>query len=186
MTPESRPANDLAVEESPAQLLDNDELRRVVAELFATCEQRIHRYLIQLVRDRDLAADLLQDTFHDALSDRGRLLGARSREAWLFGIARHHALRALRKKRRFDTALRRLASRRPYVGETPEIVAVYDLLERTLSVEDRTLVLLRYLHDFETAEIAQIAGLSPDAVRQRLSRARSRLVAASNPNDRST
>jgi RNA polymerase sigma factor (sigma-70 family) len=60
------------------------------------------------------------------------------------------------------------------------MVAAFDVLERTLNAEDRALVLLRYLHDLDAAELAEISGLSPEAVRQRLSRARSRLAAAAN------
>jgi RNA polymerase sigma factor (sigma-70 family) len=168
--------------EARAPIAD-EALREVVEELFVACQQRLGRYLVQVVRDRELAADLLQDTFHDALALRGRLLVVGSQEAWLYGIARNHALRALRKRRRFDRALFRLRSRRVLTEEREEIVAAHDLLERTLSVEDRALVLLRYLHDFEAGELAEMTGLTPEAVRQRLSRARARVLAAAERSD---
>ena len=142
-----------------------------------SCERRIGRYLAQMVRDRALAEDLLQDTFHDALRSRTQLAAVRNPEAWLFGIARHRALQALRRRRRFEAALNRLALRRPAQPETAEIIAVRDLLERTLEPEDRALLLLRYLHDFNANELAEMTGLSAEAIRQRLSRARHRLVA---------
>jgi RNA polymerase sigma factor (sigma-70 family) len=63
-------------------------------------------------------------------------------------------------------------------GYDEEIVAVRDLLARHLSPEDRALVLLRYLHDFDSRELAEMTGLTSEAIRQRLSRARARLVAA--------
>ena len=50
-------------------------------ELFARCERRLGRFLAQMVRDRQLAEDLLQDTFHDAFRDRGRLATVENDEA---------------------------------------------------------------------------------------------------------
>jgi RNA polymerase sigma-70 factor (ECF subfamily) len=158
--------------------IGDDVLREAVEELFVACQQRISRYLVQFVRDRELAADLLQDTFHDALTARGRLADARSKEAWLFGIARNRALRAVRKRQRFDRALRRLGARRADGRDDEEVVAVQELLARTLNAQDRALVLLRYLHDFEAGELAEMTGLAPETVRQRLWRARARLRAA--------
>jgi RNA polymerase sigma-70 factor (ECF subfamily) len=153
------------------------------AELFRLFEPRIGRFLAQFVRDRQLAEDLLQDTFHDAMRSAAQLDGIDSPEAWLFGIARNRALAALRRKRRLGNALARLGARRIARPEAEEVVALRDLLERTLSVEDRALVILRYLHDFEAGELAAITSLSPDAVRQRLSRARKRLAIAADDND---
>ena len=74
--------------------------------------------------------------------------------------------------------LLRLGAREAATQDDAEVVAVHDLLARTLSPDDRALVLLRYLHDFEVSELAAMTGLTPEAVRQRLSRARARLRAA--------
>jgi RNA polymerase sigma-70 factor (ECF subfamily) len=151
-----------------------------VIELFSRCEPRIGKYLIQMVGDRSLAEDLLQDTFLAALRGRKEVMAADSAEAWLFGIARNKALVALRKGRRRSRAHDLLNRRvRPATENAEEIVAARDLLERYLSPEDRALVLLRYLHGFDAAELAAMTGRSADAVRQRLSRARATLVQAS-------
>jgi RNA polymerase sigma-70 factor, ECF subfamily len=164
---------------------DRSAAKAQVEELFVRCEARLGRYLAQFVRDRQLAEDLLQDTFHDALRAPERLAAATSPEAWLFGIARHRALATLRRRRRFDSALRRLtAGRRASTDEDGDLVALRDLLERTLSAEDRSLVILRYLHEFGATELAEMTGLSADAVRQRLARARKRLLVAANEQEK--
>jgi RNA polymerase sigma-70 factor (ECF subfamily) len=148
-----------------------------VEELFARIEPRLGRFLAQMVRDRQLAEDLLQDTFHDALRARPALTDVANPDAWLFGIARNRALAALRRRRRFAAVLEGLGqARRRDAPEAAGVVELRDLLERTLSPEDRALVLLRYLHDFGAAELAELTGLSPETVRQRLSRARKRLL----------
>lgn len=98
--------------------------------------------------------------------------------AWLYGIARHRALRALRRGRRFQRALVRLGGSREIAQDADEdVVALLDLLERELSPELQALVLLRYVHGFQAAELAEMTGLTPDAVRQRLARGRARLLA---------
>lgn len=106
----------------------------------------------------------------------------RNPRAWLYGIARNRALRALRSGRRFQRALRRLGRGASEAsGGDEELVAVQDLLERHLSPDARALMLLRYVHGFEAAELAEMTGLTAEAVRQRLARARARLLAAAQP-----
>jgi RNA polymerase sigma-70 factor (ECF subfamily) len=133
-----------------------------------------------MVGDRSLAEDLLQDSFHDALRSRSQLLAAPNPEAWLFGIARNRALSALRRRRRLGVALARLPRPREHSEHAQEVLALRDLLERHLDPDERALLLLRYLHGFGAAELAEIVGITPAAVRQRLSRSRRRLIAASD------
>jgi RNA polymerase sigma-70 factor (ECF subfamily) len=147
--------------------------------LFRAHAQELSRYLVAMVRDRALAEDLLQDTFHDALRAQGQLAQIENERAWLYAIARHRALGALRRGRRFQRAVVRLAGSRE-VGHQGEesLVSLLDLLDRELAPELRAVVLLRYVHGFQAAEIAEMTGLSPEAVRQRLARGRGRLLAA--------
>jgi RNA polymerase sigma-70 factor (ECF subfamily) len=168
-----------AIRGAGSSTAEDDAFKAAVEELFRRCERGLGRYLAQFVRDRALAEDLLQDSFHAALLSRAQLPGVENREAWLYGIARNRALNALRRRRRFDGALARLGRwQRSGSQDDSELVALRDLLDQTLSPEDRSLVLLRYLHDFDAVELGEMTGLTPDAVRQRLSRARARLLAA--------
>jgi RNA polymerase sigma-70 factor (ECF subfamily) len=148
-----------------------------VEALFRAHAPELGRYLVAMVRDRSLAEDLLQDTFCDALRAQEQLPRIDNERAWLYGIARNRALRALRGGRRLQRALGRLAgSREPVREADEELFALLDLLERELSPELRALVLLRYVHGFQAVELAEMTGLSPDAVRQRLARGRARLT----------
>lgn len=157
---------------------DAQEARSSVEALFRAHAPELGRYLVAMVRDRALAEDLLQDTFYDALHAEDRLDAVANERAWLYGIARHRALRALRRGRRFQRMVVRLSGSREPAAEGDEaLVALLDLLERELSPELRALVLLRYVHGFQAAELAEMTGLSPEAVRQRLARARARLIA---------
>lgn len=151
-----------------------------VEDLFRTCEVGLGRFLVQMVGDRALAEDLLQDSFYEAFRCRDQLGEIASPEAWLFGIARNRALVALRRRRRFRGAFERLIQRpEPSESDDHELLALRDLLQRELEPDDRALLILRYIHDFEATELAAMTGRSPEAIRQRLSRARARVIRAS-------
>jgi RNA polymerase sigma-70 factor, ECF subfamily len=151
--------------------------RRIDVEtLLETSEHALGQFLVQVMRDRALAEDVLQETLLVAVERRAELASFENPRAWLFGVARNRALHALRRGRRARAALERLASRRDDQRDAAEAVAVRDLLVRTLSPEDRVLVVLRHVHGFTSGELAEITGASEPAIRQRLSRARRRLL----------
>jgi RNA polymerase sigma-70 factor, ECF subfamily len=153
-------------------------------ELVETSRVQLGQFLVQVLRDRRLAEDVLQETLLVAFERREKLMHAANPRAWLFGVARNRALQTLRGRRRARRALERLVRPAEDVTDPAEAVAVRDLLVRTLSPDDRTLVVLRYVHGFETADLALMTGLSADALRQRLSRARRRLIVAFEEEDR--
>lgn len=96
---------------------------------------------------------------HLYLSDRGRGRDGthvRNADAWLFGIARNRALNALRRGRRLQAALTSLA-RRSVPSEAD--------------------------HGFDALELGEMTGRSAEAVRQRLARARAKLIAATTEED---
>ena len=142
-----------------------------VESLFAANQGQLGRFLVQMVRDRALAEDLLQDTFEDAYKARHRLEGVANPDAWLFGIARHRALASLRRTRRMRRAIERLGERRESGPESPACVEVMDVLDRVLTADDRSLVVLRYVHEFDASTLAELTGRSPAAIRKRLERA---------------
>jgi RNA polymerase sigma-70 factor (ECF subfamily) len=148
-------------------------------ELFREYAPGLARFLAQIVSSRALADDLLQETFLAAWKDRGRLArDVTDPKAWLFGIARNRALNALRTHRRAVRAVTRLAHERPAATPDPaEAVAVRDFLIKSLRPEDRILLILRYVHGFDSNELSVIVGKSSEAVRQQLSRARRQLLA---------
>jgi RNA polymerase sigma-70 factor, ECF subfamily len=176
--PERRPG------EATASPLGGEAVER----LFYRCQARLGRFLAQMVGNRALAEDLLQDSFYEAFRCRDQLPAIENPEAWLFGIARNRALAALRRRRRLRGALERFAQRpEPAERDDLELLAVRDLLQRHLAAEDRALLILRYLHGFEATELAAMTGRTPEAIRQRLARARARLIRAAgrqpNPSD---
>jgi RNA polymerase sigma factor (sigma-70 family) len=144
--------------------------------------RRVGLFLVQLVRDRELAEDLLQETLLAAFKDRRQLEAIVNQQAWLFAIARNRALDANRRGHRRRRALERLLLvRREPAADPAEAAAVRDLLERHLDANDRALLILRYLHGFDAQELSEVFRMTPEAIRQRLSRLRRRLRLAAGP-----
>jgi RNA polymerase sigma-70 factor (ECF subfamily) len=145
-----------------------EEFEFVVGEL----EVALGRFLAQMIPERALAEDVLQETFCVAWRERDRMpRDGTHRRGWLYGVARNRALHALRKQRRGSRALDALAAEPP-PGDlaVSEAFAMRDLVARTLSPQDRSLFLLRYVHGFSAPELAGMTGLRPATVRKRLER----------------
>jgi RNA polymerase sigma-70 factor, ECF subfamily len=149
-----------------------------VEELFARHERELGRFIAQLVHSRQLADDLLQETFLAAWGSRADLDHVHDPRAWLYGIARHRVLMYLRGWRRAIAAYERLVSTVQPPADEAEAYAVRDLMTRTLSAEERTVVVLFHLHGFGADEIALMSGRSHPAVRKQLERARDKLAQA--------
>jgi RNA polymerase sigma factor (sigma-70 family) len=142
-----------------------------VEALFVANEQQLGRFLATMVRDRSLAEDLLQETFLAAYRDRAALSDLDDPRAWLFGIARNRALTSLRTTRRMRRAVERLWASAPVSHHTDATDGIVETIGRVLGPDDRSLVILRYVHDFDAPTLAALTGRSPAAIRKRLERA---------------
>ena len=145
---------------------------------YAAYAARVRSFLLRLSGREDVADDLLQHTFL-RLAERGPELRADSDlRAWLFTVARNAFLSQTRAHGAGgdDSALEAL------VSPTPDMEARLLLgnVERALSrlrLEDRELLLLVGVEGMEPTQVAGMMGIDSAALRQRLGRARSRLLA---------
>src|SRR4029077_16941713 len=78
---------------------DRDEAYRFVEELFVKHQNEIYAYLLRMLRDPDLAADLTQDAFVKAYRAYDSLEKPENARAWLYQIAHRVALDHLRRGR---------------------------------------------------------------------------------------
>jgi RNA polymerase sigma-70 factor (ECF subfamily) len=156
-----------------------DRQAQQLEELFARHHVALGRFIVQLIRSRHLADDLLQETFLAAWRSRADLDHVRDPRAWLYGIARNRVLMYLRGWRRGIAAYERLRERSESSAAAAEsALAVRDALERTLSPEERAVIVLFHLHGFQADEIAELSGRTHAAVRKQLERARRKLAAS--------
>jgi RNA polymerase sigma-70 factor (ECF subfamily) len=142
---------------------------------------RILGYLTRQLGDREVAADLTQETFLDAFRLLDRLPDDRPFGAWLYRIARNHLLHVWR--RRLDRILSLdwllaagHADQEKFcnMGQVDRCIEC-DVIQRvlnTLSPALREALLLSTLWGFPSQEVAQILAISPAAARQRIARAK--------------
>ncbi|MFO0960073.1 MAG: RNA polymerase sigma factor [Isosphaeraceae bacterium] len=156
-----------------------------VASLFARHGDELRRFVLGMVGDGELAADVVQSTFLKAVED-GGASRADSPKAWLFRVAYNEAITARRRKAARDGALRRLADQIPLPPSTrpdealiraEQVEAVRRALDR-LPPEQARVVRARIHDDRTFAEIARDLGLPIGTVLTRMRRALARLRAA--------
>ncbi len=159
---------------------DQDEARVFVEGLFAKHHGEIYAYLVRMLRDGDLAADLTQDAFVKAYKNYDTLEKDENARAWLYQIAHRVALDDIRR--------RKIVRMVPWTGEargaapSAERLAM-DLrlsgpLERALAripERQRAALLLAEIHDLTGLELAAAMGVSHVAARAILTRARESL-----------
>jgi RNA polymerase sigma-70 factor (ECF subfamily) len=142
--------------------------RELVEALFARYRTPVYRFLHRLLGDSAAAEDLTQDVFLRAI---GAAYEPGDRErAWVFQVARNLA----------RDHLRRMAHRGPVVEpvDAPSaftdraVVLSLQAAIRRLPDPDRDMFLMREVAGLTYDEIALACDVTPDAVRNRLHRAR--------------
>src|SRR5690242_8943865 len=136
-------------------------------------------YAFALLRDRDRADDLVQDTLVRALSRSMLRRTDGDVRAWLFTILRNLHVSRWRSDRRRGTvdldeaALPGIAARQEAALEVHDVLLAIDQLPE----EQKSLLLLVGVEDFSYDDAARILGMPIGTVMSRLSRARQRLRA---------
>jgi RNA polymerase sigma-70 factor, ECF subfamily len=157
-----------------------DEAAGFVEELFAAHHTEIYAYLIRMLRDPELAADLTQDAFVKAYRNYDALEKPENARAWLYQIAHRVALDHIRRQK--------IVRFLPWTGEsrgaspsTERLVMDAHLsadMQRALQripERQRAALLLAELHDLTGLELAAALGVSHVAARALLTRARESL-----------
>jgi RNA polymerase sigma-70 factor, ECF subfamily len=159
---------------------NHEAATRFVEGLFAKHHTEIYAYLVRMLRDGELAADLTQDAFVKAYKAYDTLQKDENARAWLYQIAHRVALDEIRH--------RKIVRMVPWTGESrgaapsAERIAM-DLqlsgpLERALAripERQRAALLLAEIHDLSGLELAAAMGVSHVAARAILTRARESL-----------
>jgi len=152
--------------------------------IHAAFNPRLYGFLARLAHSRDVAEDLLEETWLRFVTHADQLRADTRLGPWLFTVARNvHVTwcRARAVERRAAATLDIWPS-----GASPETpferAAGSELGRRlehalaTLSVEAREVLLLVGVEGMTPSEAALVCGITPEAMRQRLKRARAQLA----------
>ncbi len=159
---------------------DRDEAGAFVEALFAKHHGEIYAYLMRMMRDPEMAADMTQDAFVKAYKNYASLEKPENARAWLYQIAHRVALDEIRR--------RKIIRFLPWTGESKGSApsAEHLVMEARLSGEmqralariperQRAALLLAELHDLTGLELAAALDVSHVAARALLTRARESL-----------
>jgi RNA polymerase sigma-70 factor (ECF subfamily) len=143
-------------------------------------QDTLNAFLIHQTRNRDLAQDLVAESFAIAYSKAARFDPNRGDgRRWLFGIARIAMLASKRVGGAEDATRRKVGmTTRGYSDEAWDLAearvdsSMSDVVAglNDLSGEERDAVIARVIEDRDYAEIARMQGVSEEAIRQRVSR----------------
>ena len=139
-------------------------------KLWGESTPKLFGYLMNTLRDKSLAEDILQSTWTKAIEalpryqERGLPFSS-----WLFAIARNECRLHWRKENReiaFDAQEHDIP-----ISTSPEPSVLAEQILAQLSKDDRELLRLRYIADLSMHDIAKIINTNSVAVRVRIHRA---------------
>lgn len=144
-------------------------------ELYDASYGRLVLQLYALCGDLADAEDAVQEAFVKAIGQGRRFDRVLNPEAWLRTVAINHQRNTWRHSKVVRTFVASGPGTQATVEPSPDHVAVVRALGR-LDPDQRRVVVLRYLGDLGTAEIARELEVPEGTVKSRLSRARERLA----------
>lgn len=192
-----------AVDEDLDQMTDEELLTRYRDEgrpedfntLVRRYERELYRYLARYLGDKSLADDVFQNTFLQVHLKRGLYESGRPVRPWLYSIATHQAVDALRKAGRHPTVSLDLRSSSSdsdpsalvdlLVSDTPGPLSNLQGEERKQWVRQaieslpdglRQTLILAYFEDLKYREIADVLKIPVGTVKSRLHAALSKLT----------
>jgi RNA polymerase sigma factor (sigma-70 family) len=151
--------------------------RAAFAGIYDRYADRLHDFCIGMLRDREAAADCVQEVFCTAAVQLAKLREPDKLRPWLYAIARNEALRCIRLRGRenvsdelpeaesFDAGPDTLAAR-------TELAALVAAAAGGLSDRDRSVLELSYRHGLDGPELAEALGVSTGNATKLVSRLR--------------
>ncbi len=156
-------------------------------DVYAEFNTRLFTFLVRLSRRRDVAEDLLEETWLRLVKHAHRLRPDTRLGAWLFTVARNLHVSYTRSRVLEDSAAASLMALWPFSPDRSspfEAAAATELerrIERALAampVAAREVLLLVGVAGLDPSDAADVCGITPEALRQRLHRARETLSKA--------
>lgn len=139
----------------------------------------LRRYVRSLVRDPDIADDLVQDCLERVIAQWNTRREDGDARPWVFAIAHNVALDELRRlnRRGIHVAIEDVQESEMIAPGEPGSLLYRDLLRalEALPEEQRSVLLLVSVEDFSYADAARTLGIPLGTVMSRLSRGRERL-----------
>ena len=160
--------------------------REPLEALFARYDERVYVWCFRFVRDHERALDLAQDVLLLAYRGLSGFRGEAKFSSWLFAIARHRCLRAVRRPSLvrdeavdLDALDDRSQTPERTVDDADELDRLREIMDAALTPQERQALWLRCEEGLPVEEITAMLGLtSSSGARGLLQTARRKLRAA--------
>lgn len=146
-----------------------------IEDLYYTNYSDLLKFAEVLLRNKEMAQDVVQDTFHEALRKVDILYKHPNPSAWLVKTVKYKAQRVKRDQARF---LKHIRARKPSIPDLEScedkvfLEEVFAYVRDALSGEDFLIFTYYFLEDRSHSYIAQKLGMSVWASRKRIERIR--------------
>lgn len=137
--------------------------------------QGLQHYLANFVRNREVAQDLVQDTFEKAFRNRDQFAGGAEFSTWLYKIAKNVGIDYLRKKRELpfaqdDEIINPITPEEEMRGR--EIQSQLQLALTSYHNQNYVKTFHLNIQGYSDAEISTMQGIPPGTARARIHRMR--------------
>ncbi|MFC4305208.1 RNA polymerase sigma factor [Cohnella boryungensis] len=154
----------------------DDNQRRAIEELFQDMLYRMSTYAQNTLHDRSLAEEAVQDTFRIACTRADKLLSSPNSKGWLLNTLKYVIKNTIRSRAYLNSIVISSVDFDENIisigADTPDVDFFYSDLANN---EDYKLVKKVALDKYSMLEVAQELGISVEACKKRVQRAKKRL-----------
>ncbi len=146
--------------------------------IFNQYSNKVYRLALLYLKASDAAEEILQEVFLKLWSNREKIEGLNSPEAWLRTVTKHAILNHLKKRanetiaiKKFTKDLLRTANDTDYKIRGAQYLELVQQAIQELSVQQKTVYILAREHELSYEQIGALLSLSPLTVKTHMSRA---------------
>ena len=143
-------------------------MREQLIEFLLDNQNKFYRYAFTYVHHRELAMDMVQNSFLKALEQIHTLRNPDATKTWFYRILTNECLQTIKKAKRENLTEPDAIQDEVYLEKAYEpALELYEAV-RQLAPETQTIIFLHYYEEYTLKEIAQITGYNLNTVKSRL------------------
>lgn len=143
-------------------------MQEELTEFLLENQQKFYRYAFTYVHHREVAMDMVQNSFVKAMEQIGTLKNPNAMKSWFYRILTNECLQALKKAKRENIVETDSIESQIYFEKAFEPgIELYEAV-RKLPMETQAIIFLHYYEEYTLKEVAKITGVNLSTVKSRL------------------
>lgn len=143
-------------------------MRETLTGFLLENQQKFYRYAFTYVHNREIAMDMVQNSFLKAMEQLHTLRNPAAMKTWFYRILTNECLQSLKKARRENLVEPDDIHEEIYLEKAYEPdIALYEAV-RLLPPETQTIIYLHFYEEYTLKEVSQITGVNLNTVKSRL------------------